>query len=567
MTKRAATIEINEFTSKKVKEEEKEEEVAHFEILYDEILCDIMSFCGGYAFVAQFVCKRWLVVFRKTYMPLHVRGPWKKTFRQPLFSLKEAGHFSVPFAKWAFERMSRWHSAHPKFAEYAALAGNEDLVKWLVLTQCKWNVTTQMASCAAQGGSIKLLRWLRDAPYGVVFSQRITVDAVKGGHIDVLKWLMTLKTPWNLDGFTNPFKLHETSYADAAKRRDLKMLEWLKEKGCIRGMGISAREPIEEASRRGYLDVLKWLFDNKHATSVCAPYYAAQNGHMDALQYLRDNGCPESVLTAVAFAERGDLKMLKEYDVTRSVPRYRIVNAAIRRGHVHVVKWLKEKQGCDLDVYDAYVMAVESGNVEMLTYLREQGVPFERVDRRLFVKAIAHGDLDMLEWLYKEDVVWATYSNASKRLGIRGNIDILKWTKENHLTIDVRVTSRYAAMRGYVDVLDWLSENYGLEMLDKCMCDTAVKRGHIEVLQWALRKGFKMTKIAYCHAVGSNRLHVGILRWLKERDHTRGTPFKYSSQCYCHSIDQTFFNIRGWKGVLECPCSHKENLIQKKLCF
>src|SRR5207302_593118 len=72
----------------------------------------------------------------------------------------------------------------------------------------------------------------------------------------------------------------------AASNGNLKMLQWLREKGCPWDASTCSY-----AAQGGHLEVLQWARDQgcPWDASICA--YAANAGHLEILRLLREYGC------------------------------------------------------------------------------------------------------------------------------------------------------------------------------------------------------------------------------------------------------------------------------------
>jgi hypothetical protein len=562
MNKRVATIEINDSLPKKIQRREKIP--LQISDLYDELLGTIASFCGEYAFVFQFVCKRWHNTFHNMYLPLYLNmKEWKRNPSTTVFSLRSAGYFRVEFAKWAFGWMSKWRSAHARFAEYAALAGNAELVKWLIRDELKWRLSEGVMLNAAEGGSMEILKWLK--PMGCEFPHNITSRAAKGGHLDIMKWLTKLKTPWDQSGFEKPCKLHGECFIYAVKRKDFEMLEWLKEKGCPVSPGKERHDGkiFEVAAGTGDVKVMEWLHNNGFAWDDRAPYEAINRGHREAFEWLKTMECPvDNHMIASVFTAKGDLEALKTMEDYLSSE---LVFHAVGNGHIDVIEWLKETKGYSVDIFGIMSTAALSGSVEMLQWLKDQGVRFSTSDDYLFTQAIAKSNIEMMEWLKREGFKWNALE-TSREMGRVGNVDVLKWVKDNEFDI-TRTTLSSAALHGHIDMLKWFYGEFSQTL--RCMktsdvCSAAAINGHFEILQWAFGVRCYPNTYAYYQAAKGPVLRVNVIKWLEEQGIKKevgeccgcGTLFCVEC-CYCHVIDNSRLVLDTWREILKCPCSLK----------
>ena len=115
------------------------------------------------------------------------------------------------------------------------------------------------------------------------------------------------------------------------------------------GLGFSiARSKFRAASRRGNLDIMKWLKSKDCAWDERVFTISSKNGNLSIMRWLKENGCPWNEFTFAAAAFNGDLeimKWLKQNDCPWSAAT---LTSAVENGRLENIKWLKEK-GCPWD--------------------------------------------------------------------------------------------------------------------------------------------------------------------------------------------------------------------------
>ncbi|GFR45491.1 hypothetical protein Agub_g6835, partial [Astrephomene gubernaculifera] len=148
----------------------------------------------------------------------------------------------------------------------------------------------------------------------------------------------------------------------------LDRMRWLRDRGYP-----LHKKVVLWAARAGSRDALAFLLSEGMAPEEYSIRGVAGGGHLAALQLLRDHGCPMDEAT---------------------------VASAARAGHLHVVVWLVEALGDELlQEKSVCTAAMESGNLELLRWLRERGWPW---GTDAFTQAAAAGCEEVLEWLVEQ---------------------------------------------------------------------------------------------------------------------------------------------------------------------
>lgn len=83
------------------------------------------------------------------------------------------------------------------------------------------------------------------------------------------------------------FTLSEETFSVTAKRGDLRVMKWLKDKACPWDT-----HTFSEAAINGDLETMKWLKDNQCPWNERTFLAAAQHGSITNMKWLKENSCP-----------------------------------------------------------------------------------------------------------------------------------------------------------------------------------------------------------------------------------------------------------------------------------
>jgi hypothetical protein len=203
----------------------------------------------------------------------------------------------------------------------------------------------------------------------------------------------------------------------------------------LRELGMPLSDMVLKAvASSGRLNILQHLLTEQHCPSpVRLSYYAARSGCIGMLKWLRAQGWGEfSRYTCEGAAAGGQLAALQHL---RSEgcdwnAEYIACDAA-SSGSIEVVEWLRQQQGieintevlawaastgqtamcahlrsigCDWDA-DACCYCAESGRLETLRWLREQGCPW--VVSEVLIGAALFGHTDIVDYVIEQGEVQA----------------------------------------------------------------------------------------------------------------------------------------------------------------
>ena len=123
------------------------------------------------------------------------------------------------------------------------------------------------------------------------------------------------------------------------------------------------------------------------------------------------------------------------------------------------------------------------GNEEMFKYMKKN-YPEIKNTKNTFMNAALNGNIENMKWLKENGCEWdeRTFANAA----LNGNIENMKWLKENGCRWN-EYTFECAAFNGNLENMKWLKENEC--PWDGNVFDIAVSRKDFENMKWLHSNG------------------------------------------------------------------------------
>lgn len=218
------------------------------------------------------------------------------------------------------------------------------------------------------------------------------------------------------------------------------MIEWAQSQGCVFNLTSPYINIFLYAASNGSLEALQWAHQQYPSKEYPAAIRddvfneAAKNGHLPILEYLStvntSYSCDE--FTVGAAAKAGHLHVLKWFkdkypDHSRPCWYVRISDGAALSGHFHIIKWLKE-----IGVpppWDPKTCAYSAGggHLEILRWLRMLEPPCPWNHETCFA-AVLKGRMDVLEWLRAQEPPCPWDKLECLELArVRGNEELEQW--------------------------------------------------------------------------------------------------------------------------------------------
>jgi hypothetical protein len=193
--------------------------------------------------------------------------------------------------------------------------------------------------------------------------------------------------------------LSEELFSQVAGLGDVRMLSWLRARGCpwpaADGDRLEEGGPCARAAAGGHLSALRWLHASGCPWETMACHRAANGGYLSVLQWLHANGCPWDERTCSGAAAGGHLTMLQWARANGCPWDENTCSCAALKGHLAVLQWARA-DGCAWDE-NTCPFAAAHGHLSVLQWLRANGCPW---DENTCAQAANGGHLSVLQWAH-----------------------------------------------------------------------------------------------------------------------------------------------------------------------
>lgn len=115
--------------------------------------------------------------------------------------------------------------------------------------------------------------------------------------------------------------------------------------------------------------------------------------------------------------------------------------------------WLKE-QGAYFNLSASWAGAAKGGQLSLLRWLKEQDEPYDEMYGSLCSLAVDSGSLEVIKWLREDGVDWG--EGFLFRVTRAKNPEILEWALANGCQLDSNAIAG-AAFVGDLQTIDWLA--------------------------------------------------------------------------------------------------------------
>ena len=361
-----------------------------------------------------------------------------------------------------------------------------------------------------------------------------TAHAAALGSIPLLKWLLESGCP-----------LAKGTIGCASEAGHLEIIKWWAEMG-----HIDIRECTFRAARGGHVEVFKWLKEEgmqfELEEQICG--FAAQGNHLELLEWCVENGLKWHV-ESFALATGVKPHLMKWTGKRRCPFSTTEIISQVNRGDHEAVSWMRDR-GCPwLPLGPPGPALLKGASLETLKWMKEMGCSFEPVwvhtPSQIFEGAAWEGDIEVLKWLRENGLTWN--ERALDYAATAGNLEALKWF---YSTIpefgEDSMCYTFAAEGGHLEVLKWLKA-VGCPHDDhpEWISASAAMGGHLDALKWLKDNGFQLCKEATWYAASKN--HLEMLKWLRENG------CEWSEQTCAAAAKGGALEALKWLREHECP--------------
>jgi hypothetical protein len=296
---------------------------------------------------------------------------------------------------------------------------------------------------------------------------------------------------------------------------------------------------VARASRHGNLSMVKLLiakgFEYRHTDVTQA---AAASGNLEVLMYLRSLDCPWSETIYLAAAEHGHLEIL-QWAESHNCPwdNSDLFPAAAKSSNMDVYQWVHDRQ-CPFKKEFSLDNAVKLGKFEFLKFARANGITVMSGGflNRVQDCAAKRGDLETILWALAQ--MKLLYNEPYNELLRIQNILIA------------------AATHCHIHILEWLETVVPTEEFVHRAIEPAVIQGHVDVLKWVVRNGYKWDAKKdsqhYLTAIKNSNLQV--LVWMNSCAPIFTTDMSFPS-IYASQLGK--LEIVKWLHKNGCPCNQE----------
>ena len=281
-------------------------------------------------------------------------------------------------------------------------------------------------------------------------------------------------------------------YYGAAQSGNLSLFQLMKKEGYPFN-----RKACKIAAENGHLNIIEWIMSE----------ILVWKGDNDENSYYEE--WIEEAIGGTA-ASKGHLHILKA--IPSDYYSYFIIGEALQHSQMEVIKWLDEGDHIR-DSQNILEYAAISGNVDIVKWAQKNfDVTFQL--NKALRKAVVYGNLDVVKYLKDQDL-YDWNSEVCSIAASYGCFEILKWAYENGTPLDETAASD-AARSGNLNILKWLFEKEC--PISSNLAGSAIYGGNLELIKWLhFNKIFHKIAASYC-AIVLKQKNIDLLNWLLDNN-------------------------------------------------
>ena len=108
--------------------------------------------------------------------------------------------------------------------------------------------------------------------------------------------------------------------------------------------------------------------------------------------------------------------------------------------------------------------AASIGSVEMVLWLRQNGLKGRKIERSCMRIAACNRHLALVRYLNSHGISWDDTLIAETVFA--GRFDVLQWLIDQRVTVPVTTVAYCAGMHGRLDILTWLADERGITLAE-----------------------------------------------------------------------------------------------------
>ncbi len=257
------------------------------------------------------------------------------------------------------------------------------------------------------------------------------------------------------------------------------------------------------------------------------------DGYCNLLPSKYYNKNNEIMCSILAFC--GNFELLKIAHLTSCPLVHYAASCAAHEGHVEILNWISNF--FDINMRIICSNGAGNGHINILDWLINNKYEMGRKELDMcIIKASRRGHMNVLEWLLKHNFIIDT-PKCIESTSDNSRIKILQWLFDNKLIVNSSFCEQ-AKNKGYLDILDfalnkgfiitndnielviieghinvlqWLYDNNNFKPNNTCCINTII-HGKIDVLIWMLNHGCHIDETVFDYLIKYNRINM--LQWL-----------------------------------------------------
>ena len=206
------------------------------------------------------------------------------------------------------------------------------------------------------------------------------------------------------------------------------------------------------AACNGHLEVLRWSVSRGCVLTPLTMEFAFGENRRKVIEWLWQMKCQITPQACIEAARMGHLRPIQWSALhSREYNKPEVTQMAASRGHIHIVKWLLEKNFVSSSLICN--AAAEGGQLGIIQWTVEQGFPRDRDSIRL---AVQSGHLGAVRWMLDND--FPVVSSICDEAAIKGQLAVLKLLRQRGFAWS-RDTLFDAVRGAHSDAVLWMLEN------------------------------------------------------------------------------------------------------------